>query len=148
MPKKNCGPKYFFLANKLRPTFIFWTKCIFANFFLFQNIYFFWQKMFFYRRKKQTKNKIIEMKKKKVSSQANIGRDSTRSLHDLRKRGFCNVADRKTDTQTHRHTDTQTDMATSRLNRPKGRFSEKLVNLEHMTFRDVCSMYVVKGTNQ
>jgi hypothetical protein len=87
------------------------------------------------------------MKEKKVSLQANIGRDSTRSLHDLRKRVFFNVADKKTDTQTHRHTDTKMDMATSRLNRPKGRFSEKFVYLEHMTFRDVCCMYVVKGTN-
>ena len=44
------------------------------------------------------------------------GRDSTRSLQYLRMRVFCDGAHR----QKHR----QTDIVTSRLNRPKGRFSE------------------------
>ena len=99
---KNCWLNIFFWPTNYLANIYFLDKVYFCYFFFFFRPYIFLAKNVLLPKKKQ--NHWTE-EEKKVSSQANIGRDSTRSLHDLRKRVFCNVADRKTDTQTHRHTD-------------------------------------------
>ena len=92
------------------------------------------QKPIFFKRKI-----IAEPQKVFLFSKISIlrGRDSTRSLHDLRKRVFRNGTGRK-----NTNTDRQTDIASSRLNRPKGRFSAKFLQYYILQFECVWCLFI------